>query len=78
MINAGFGFGLMGHEVDIYSGTFDNKKNVFKNVSLSSTWNTGKWYDLLVTFNPPNGGIEPKNYSNMFYLRHGETPDKFQ
>lgn len=45
-INCGFGFGLLGHQVDIMSNTFENKQ-VNENVRLINTYPADAYYDIV-------------------------------
>lgn len=85
MINAGFGFAEMGHEVGIFAAPFTHKQNVWKGASLYPYWDDSKDYDLIVAFNPyrgsfgfgmptPPGGKVGENYSKLFYVHYGPLP----
>lgn len=84
MINAGFGFAEMGHEVSIFAAEFDNQPNIWKNVSLYKYWDQSKHYDLIVAFNPYNGSFgrgmvegqsAGNNYNKLFYVHYGCLPE---
>lgn len=67
VVNMGFGFGEMGHNVDIVSDTFEAKSNVYKNVSLIKSVNLDTYYDIVLTFNlvPP---IRGDMYGKLLFI----------
>jgi len=61
-INAGYGFALMGHEVDIVCPSFIDADNVFPGVSLRKNWDITKEYDVLWTWAGNPGFNLPSNH----------------
>lgn len=74
MINAGFGFGQMGHEVDIVCQYFSDRDNVMPGVNLRKSFDGNTMYDILLSYNtrPPIQNykkllmfIEPSNRKDI-------------
>lgn len=75
-INAGFGFGLLGHEVDIVSERFVDHKDVAPGVSLLNSLDTNKHYDILYSFDSKKLA-DFKNYDRYICFVEPSAPLSF-
>ena len=71
-INAGYGFALLGHEVDIVSKTFDDAPDTFPGVSLRKHWNHDVTYDMVWMWRGDKG-VPFDNYKRAIFMVEGSS-----
>lgn len=74
VINAGFGFALLGHEVDISNAVLRDAKSIFPGVNLRSLWDTSVEYDVAYVWNPNRGSFPFNNYKKLIYMVEPSAP----
>lgn len=75
VINAGFGFALMNHEVDIVSSYFEGSNNIFPGVNLRNNWDINTEYDIVFTWGADIGMLPSiHNYKELIFLFEPSAP----
>ena len=75
VINAGFGFALMDHEVDIVSSYFEDSDDVFPGVNLRKNWDVDSEYDVAITWGASGNKFKGSyDYKELIYLFEPSSP----